>query len=194
MSTAFATTLGHGINVAPHARITSEEWSGLARRVDHVRLCGDVVSALINWSSCPGETIGASGLRDDAHVVRMLRRQPGYTDFVAAAQEALRAGLRLVLNPMHRLLTLEVRGRTHSTRTFGRSELLKNPHWQVNARTLRWVWTAMLLDFTLQRFPPSRVAFELVNEPGNTTSASLAGGSWISLISELAERIGAASP
>lgn len=162
--------LGHGINIMTTALpfLTTEDWLGLAQRVQHVRLCGSVVEPLINWSTCPAAT---KEFQSDAEAVRLLRRSRFMHELKEAAEAARRAGLKSVINPMHRLFTLEVR-----------------------PDTLRWVWSAMLLEFDEATFPPSDHAFELTNEPGNYHNHTVVGARFIDMVPALLHRIAASQP
>lgn len=144
--------LGSGVGVmsAASSLLEADDWSGLAARVGHVRLCGAVVEPLIDWHTCPGST---RRFDDDTKAVSAIRSSRHFLRFKAAAEAARATGLGLVLNPMSQLYTLDV-----------------------SASSLRWVWLAMLAEFNSSAWPTERVVFELVNEPGNynnhTVSAS----------------------
>ena len=159
---------GVGILSAAAPSLTDEDWSGLSKRVGHVRLCGGIVEPLIDWSTCPGAT---RRFKNDSLAVATLRRSRHFTRFKASAEAARRAGLAVVLNPMHKLHTLEI-----------------------SADTLRWVWLAMLAEFAdATLWPTDRVVFELVNEPGNyhnhTTSTR-----FVELLPQLLSLVATAQP
>ena len=162
--------LGRGVNIfwAALPRLTSEDWHGLASRgVGHVRLCASLVDPLIEWSTCPATT---RSLREE-EAVAALRRTRAMAELKAAAHAARRAGLSAVLNPMHRLHTLQVR-----------------------ADTLRWVWSAMLLEFDEGAFPSDGLVFELVNEPGNYHNHTVVGSRWVDMLPDVLELIARAQP
>ena len=54
----FSRALGPGINIIPSVvrwdTLESTDWQGLSTRVRHVRLCGDLVRSLVDWTACPG--------------------------------------------------------------------------------------------------------------------------------------------
>lgn len=163
--------LGNGVGILAAAALhmTDEDWTGLAARVDHVRLCGSLVEPLIDWSKCPGAT---RQFTNDAHAVRVLRRSMHFTRFKVAAVAAQRAGLRLVLNPMSRLYTLDV-----------------------STSTLRWVWRAMLAEFDSAAWPTDSVVFEMCNEPGNWNNHSVADGRrFVDLLPQLLALVRATQP
>ena len=139
--------LGSGVNLMAAAQqsLGPTDYQGLSQRVGHVRLCGGIVEPLIDWSTCPGST---RSFRNDSHAVASLRAHHSFQKFKTAATEALHAGLGLVLNPLHKVFTLDV-----------------------NADTLRWVWMLMVSEFGLD-WPSDRVVFELANEPGNFNNHS----------------------
>ena len=158
--------LGRGINIMTTAltQLTSEDFLGLAsRRVGHVRLCGSVVEPLINWSTCPGSTRNFSS---DADAIHVLRRSKFMRELKSAALAARAANLSAVINPMHRLYTLEV-----------------------TRETLHWVWNAMLLEFDETNFPSERYVFELTNEPGNYHNHTVVGGSFVDFVPPILHRI-----
>ena len=162
--------LGHGVNIMTTAlsALSAIDYQGLAQRVQHVRLCGSVVEPLIDWSVCPGAT---RHFANDAEAVSSLRRSRHMRELKAAVMAAQRVGLPAVINPMHRLFTLEVK-----------------------PDTLRWVWSAMLLEFTEAAFPPEDFVFELTNEPGNYHNHSVVGGSYVAMLPALLHRIAASQP
>ena len=131
------------------------DWRGLGHRVGHIRLCGDLLQALIDWSTCPGDVWqppeGLSEAEVVAAVHARLTRDPGFVNYKRSARAVLRQGMRLVLNPMHKKWTATI------------SETL-----------VRRFWSAMLLEFDTDAFPIDRVAFEAVNEPGNWNSWAVA--------------------
>ena len=148
----FAQSLGPGVNVmATNIRfnqLDDHDFAGLGHRVGHVRLCGDVLKGLINWSTCPGTSWRPPANASDDDAIAMARERiladPGFARYKRAAQLVLSSGLRLVLNPLHKkwMLTLDV-------------------------RTLQLFWGVMAAEFDAVAFPPDRVAFEMANEPGN---------------------------
>lgn len=143
--------LGSGVGILSAAlpRLTPEDYIGLAARVGHVRLCGNIIEPLIDWSTCPGST---HHFVDDSDAVAAIRRTRQFARFKSAATAARDAGLGLVLNPMHQLYTLEV-----------------------SADTLKWVWLAMLAEFDSASWPTERIVFEVVNEPGCYNNHSVGG-------------------
>ena len=149
------------------SRMHTEDWDGLAKRVGHIRLCGSVVEPLIDWSQCPGAT---RQFDSDTQAVDLLRRSAHFFRFKAAASAARQAGLRIVLNPMQQLHTLEV-----------------------SAATLRWVWMAMLSEFSTHEWPAESVVFELVNEAGNFQNHSVSGR-FVELLPALLRLISSAQP
>lgn len=162
--------LGSGVSIMTAAltRMRTEDWDGLAHRVGHVRVCGSVVEPLIDWSLCPGAT---RRFDSDTQAVDLLRRSVHFERFKAAASAAQQAGLAIVLNPMQQLHTLEV-----------------------SASTLRWVWMAMLAEFSTAEWPAERVVFELVNEPGNFQNHSVSGGRFVEMLPALLRLISSAQP
>ena len=53
---AFAASLGPGVNIMAanirHDVLDEHDFIGLGHRIGHIRLCGDVLKGLINWSTC----------------------------------------------------------------------------------------------------------------------------------------------
>ena len=150
---AFLRTLGPGINVMASTirddQLDDADWHGLGLRVGHIRLCGDVLKGLIDWTTCPGTAWVALAGTPEAEVVAEARARivgdPGFARYKRAAQAVLRSGAQLVLNPLHWkfMVTLD--------------EAL-----------IRHFWAVMLSEFNTTAFPPDRVAFEgPCNEPGN---------------------------
>ena len=114
-----------------------------------------------------------SQFHNDSHAVAVLRAHHSFTRFKAAAVEARRAGLGIVLNPLHRVFTLDI-----------------------SSDTLRWVWTLMMSEFELEEWPADRVLFELANEPGNFNNHSVARGRarFVDLLPPLLAQIAHAQP
>jgi hypothetical protein len=107
----FVASLGPGVNVmASNVRWGQLSWAdyeGLAHRVSHVRLCGDFVVNLVDWTSCPGRNWLPDGAEtmSEAQIQAAFRERivtdPGFSIYKAAAREIVSHGLRLVLNPLH---------------------------------------------------------------------------------------------
>ena len=95
---------------------------------------------------------------------------PGFTSYVRAARRVLRAGLKLVLNPLHWKFML-----------------------QIDQRTLQLFWGAMLREFNTTDFPVDRVAFEMANEPGNWNRWSVENRA-MDLLPGFAAQVSAAQP
>lgn len=152
LAARFARSLGPGINVMATnirlSQVNSIDFEGLANRVGHVRLCGDLLRNMIDWSNCPGRPLSFDNMTESqaqAEVHTRITSDPGFNLFISAARKVLASGkLRLVLNPIHKKWTA----------TLG-------------AAMLRRFWRALLVEFDATRFPTDRVAFEMVNEPGN---------------------------
>ena len=53
----FLASAGPGINIMAsnirYHNLEAADWPGLAARVGHVRLCGDVIAPLVNFTTCP---------------------------------------------------------------------------------------------------------------------------------------------
>ena len=127
----FAHALGPGINVmASNIRfhqISNIDLEGLAERVGHVRLCGDLLQDLMDWSNCPGlnwhpESEGAVTEEEAIEAVRVrLHADPnGLRRYKEAAEAVLAHGMRVVLNPLHKKV-----GPVSAAK---RSESLPSPH------------------------------------------------------------------
>lgn len=90
-------------------QLTRLDYLGLGRRVGHVRLCGDFLVNLLNWSRCPAsnwrpppdvEARGEAAVQAEVHA--RISADPAFEQYKAAAAQVLKAGMRLVLNPMHK--------------------------------------------------------------------------------------------
>lgn len=150
---AWLRAAGVGVNISPsnirHRQLERADYDLLARRVGHVRLGGSIAEPLLDWAQCPAAV--RSGMSDadaQARIVTSDGGEPGtehsFELFLQAAEVALAAGLKVVLNPFHQRFFLDVT-------------------WD----TTRWVWHAVLARFPVARFPLDSVAFEMVNEPSN---------------------------
>lgn len=177
--------LGRGVNIAPwsvrfEAIDAAAEFAGLkASGVEHVRIGGWIAPALQNWSTCPATTVRGFAT-EEAAVSRILAGEVDAPDPAArrafwrlwlAAKAAVDAGLQVVLNPFHQRTLVEV-----------------------SSTTVRWVWAAVLQEFSVDDFPVDRVAFEMVNEPANWTHATVVGTDWPSLVHQWVAQIHKAQP
>lgn len=152
---SFVRALGAGINIMSSnirwAQLTRADYAGLANRVGHVRLCGDFVETLIDWTSCPGRNWqpqhGAAGMSEtdvqSAYRERLMA-DPAFGMYKAAAAQLLAFGIRVVLNPLHKKWSATL-----------------------DETLLRRFWTILADEFDSVSFPPSHLAFEMANEPGN---------------------------
>ena len=175
---AFAASLGPGVNIMAanirHDVLDEHDFIGLGHRIGHIRLCGDVLKGLINWSTCPGTSWRPPANASDDEAIDLARERivsdPGFTSYVRAARRVLRAGLKLVLNPLHWKFML-----------------------QIDQRTLQLFWGAMLREFNTTDFPVDRVAFEMANEPGNWNRWSVENRA-MDLLPGFAAQVSAAQP
>ena len=163
---------GRGVNVAPfnvrYGLLDSDDWVGLARRgVQHVRIGGWIAEPLADWSTCPATT-RTQPADEEAAVEAIVRSATDAPDAEAGnafvnlkrmTAEALAAGLNIVLNPFHQRQLVEV-----------------------NPATVRWIWSAVLREFTTDAFPVDRVAFEMVNEPANYSHSFVANEPWPAMV------------
>ena len=181
-SHAFVRALGPGINIMAsvlrYDQLEAADWHGLARRVGHVRLGGWLVEPLMDWSACPART--RTGIPDDVARDMILngsgadpdpRAALAFARFKRAAENALVAGLRVVLNPFHKRFLVEV-----------------------NEETVRWVWAAVLHEFDARRFPTDKVAFEMVNEPAMLPGHARVGGDFVAMARTWVRQVRAAQP
>ena len=156
---AFAASLGPGVNIMAanirHDVLDEHDFIGLGHRIGH----GGTVTCsrgLINWSACPGTSWRPPANAGDDEAIDLARERivsdPGY---VRAARRVLRAGLKLVLNPLHWKFML-----------------------QIDQRTLQLFWGAMLREFNTTDFPVDRVAFEMANELVIGTAGRLKIAQW----------------
>jgi hypothetical protein len=167
--------LGRGVNIAPfvvrYEQVdAAADLAGLkARGVEHVRIGGWIAAALQNWTTCPATTVPMPAHEQDA-VSWIVDGEAAAPDPAArrafwrlwqATKAAVDAGLLVVLNPFHQRMLVPV-----------------------SAETVRWVWTAVLSEFSAKTFPVDRVAFEMVNEPANWTHASVVGDNWTAIVRE----------
>lgn len=149
----FADSLGPGVNVMGSAirwgLVNKVDYVGLARRVGHVRLCGDFLHSMVDWTTCPGrnwEPAGAAAMSEvqiQAAVHARIISDPSFEVYRTAARTILRHGLKLVLNPLHKKWATTL-----------------------DAPMMRRVWLVLLSEFGVAEFPIDLVAFETVNEPG----------------------------
>lgn len=153
-ATRFADGLGPGVNVMATAlrwgQLNDADFAGLAHRVGHVRLCGDILQSVVDWRYCPGRNwqpeAGATAMSEEqiqAQFHSRLVSDPAFDLYRTAARTMLRHGLKLVLNPLHKKWATTL-----------------------DAPLLRRVWKVLLAEFRIEDFPIERVAFEAVNEPG----------------------------
>ena len=155
----FVHGMGNGVNINPSVtNLVGKLDFGLLHRptlsgqlpLGHVRLNGNIVEPLQDWSTCPATTktvqmMGGSDETAAFHILHGMGKDPvstHFSDLKAAAVHALNAGLHVVLNPLHRRHRVEV-----------------------TTETLRWVWKAMVQAFPIKDFPIDRVAFQMVNDP-----------------------------
>ena len=87
-----------------------------------------------------------------------------------AAKAILRTGVNLVLNPLHQKYTLTL-----------------------DAEVLQLFWSVMLDEFDTTAFPIDRVAFEMVNEPGNWNTWTV-GGRYTDLLGPFLDLVGDRQP
>ena len=176
--------LGRGVNLAPfsvrYERLDpAADLAGLkARGVQHVRIGGWIAASLQNWTTCPATMI--KPVDEQAAVSHILAGEAAAPDPAAsrafwrlwlAAKAAVDAGLLVVLNPFHQRMLVPV-----------------------SNETVRWVWAAMLQEFSVVDFPVDRVAFEMVNEPANWTHAKVVGDAWGSIVHEWVVQVRRAQP
>lgn len=150
----FLSGLGPGVNIMSSnvrwVQLDYADYEGLAQRVGHVRLCGDLVENFVDWTTCPGRPWmpdGAASMSEgqlqDAFRARLLA-DPGFGAYKTAAQRFLaQRDMRVVLNPLH-----------------------KKFHATLDEELIRRFWTVLLEEFDEASFPPERMAFEMANEPG----------------------------
>ena len=151
------------------------DWDGLASRVGHVRLCGDVAAVLTNFSTCPATrwqplppgTVSSSIA--EAHA--LMTADPTFALYKQAAADALSSGLSVVLDPLHVGFGLVL-----------------------DAELLAAFWGAVLLEFDEVAFPPASVAFEMANEPGNAWGRHRVRGRLSSLYRGWVEQVRRAQP
>ena len=176
MAADFFVRAGPGINIMASnirfGQLDSGDWDGLAARVGHVRLCGDVAAVLTNFSTCPatrwqprprGEPIA------EAHA--LMTADPAFALFKRAATDALSSGLSVVLDPLHVGFGLVL-----------------------DAELLAAFWGAVLLEFDEVAFPPASVAFEMANEPGNAWGRHRVRGRLSSMYRGWVEQVRRAQP
>ena len=148
--------MGRGININPWSlhRLTRDDYIGMRKRgVGHVRLGGNVAEPLQDWTTCPASTktlkhLGGNDTMARQAIINSLGKDPtpmgkaGFRMLKQAATDAVAAGLKVVLDPFHRRLRVAV-----------------------NSDTLRWIWGAMLAEYSPKEFPYDQVAFEMVRLP-----------------------------
>lgn len=147
MAADFLSRAGAGINIVASTirfgQLDSGDWDGLASRVGHVRLCGDVAAALTNFSTCPA-TRWQPRINPIAEAHALLTTDPTFRLYKQAATDAMSRGLSVVLDPLHMGFGLAL-----------------------DSELLAAFWGAVLLEFDEVEYPPALVAFEMANEPGN---------------------------
>ena len=154
----FAESLGPGINLMSSnirwSQLSRTDYIGLSARVGHVRLCGDGLVSLINWTNCPARNWQADPALSEADAQAAARERivsdPAWRLFKAAAKAVLRHGMRLVLNPLHKKWAITL-----------------------DEALVRRFWSVVIDEFDIDAFPLDDVAFEMVNEPGNWNTWSV---------------------
>ena len=148
MAADFLARAGPGINIMAsnirYQQLQDGDWDGLASRVGHVRLCGDVAAALTNFSTCPATRWQPRSSSPITEAHARLAADPAFTLYRDAALAAVSRGLHVVLDPFHVGFGLVV-----------------------DVDLLTALWGALMVEFDEATFPPAVVAFEMANEPGN---------------------------
>ena len=176
MAADFFARAGPGINIMASnirfGQLDSGDWDGLASRVGHVRLCGDVAAVLTNFSTCPATRWQPRPRGDPIAEARaLMTADPAFALFKRAATEALSSGLSVVLDPLHVGFGLVL-----------------------DAELLAAFWGAVLLEFDEVAFPPASVAFEMANEPGNAWGRHRVRGRLSSMYRGWVEQVRRAQP
>ena len=161
---AFLQRLGMGINLAPHVytQMDKSEWRALRDTVGHVRLAGDIATPLIDWKTCRHRLDA-----DNLTLIDGVRSHSGLITLRTGVKDALAHNLTVVLDPLHVLP----------------NEL------PLSYQMISLLWRVLLETFSSEEFPCDRVAFELVNEPGNSKQASLEPETWYDMLPALVSAI-----